>query len=316
MSGARERILVTGGAGFIGSHLVEEFLRSGAEILVIDDLSSGLRKNLSSEVRLEVLDIGSEGARKVVREFAPHIVVHAAAQISVRRSMEEPVFDVSVNVGGMVNLLQSLNDLAYPHVVFISTGGAIYGEQESFPAPEDHPVRPASVYGLSKRVAELYLEFWKRERGLTFTALRLGNVYGPRQNPHGEAGVVAIFSERLLQGKPCTIYGDGTQTRDFVYVKDVSRAVQLAARKRVEGVFNIGTGRETSVNELFAGIATSLNLAGVKPLYGPARAGEQHRSVIDPGRAWRKFEWKPDTPIEEGLRLTASWYRQGTAPRG
>ncbi len=302
------RVVVTGGAGFIGSHVVDQFIARGDEVIVIDDLTSGKRQNIPAGVRLEVLDIRSDEARGLMTQLAPEIVVHAAAQMSVRVSMDEPAFDTHVNVTGLVNLLQGLKAAPkYPHFVFISTGGAIYGEQDTFPADEEHAIRPASVYGLSKRVSELYLEFWQRELGMNFVALRLGNVYGPRQNPHGEAGVIAIFCERLIDHKPCTIYGTGEQTRDFVFVADVARAVEAVAVQKVNGTFNIGTGVESNVKELFSGLASALKVTAA-PLFGAPRSGEQLRSCIDPGRAYRKFGWKAQVGLAEGLKLTADWF--------
>ena len=198
-------VLVTGGAGFIGSHIVDRLLARSHKVHVLDDLSSGSKKNLAAGVPLHVVDMRSEAARKLVEDLAPDCIVHAAAQVSVRISMEQPALDTDLNVTGLINILTPLRDRKGTHVVFLSSGGAVYGEQETFPAPETHRVMPESVYGLSKRVGELYLEFWSRVWGVTSTALRLSNVYGPRQNPHGEAGVVAIFCERLLAGKSIAV---------------------------------------------------------------------------------------------------------------
>lgn len=301
------KVLVTGGAGFIGSHIVDAFLAEGHQVVVIDNLSSGSKKNLGSAAQLFELDVRGGEARALIEREKPDAVVHTAAQISVRESMYNPPFDVAVNVGGIVNLLCGCAHR--PHFIFLSTGGAIYGEQESFPAAEGHPVRPTSIYGLSKRVSEMYLEFWQRERGLSFVALRLSNVFGPRQNPHGEAGVVAIFNQALLSGRTPTIYGSGKQTRDFVFVKDVARAAALVFKNRVQGIYNIGTGLETSVNELYAFIAGA-HATALKAEYAPAKEGEQMRSCITSDLARQTFGWQPQTGLQDGIRVTCEWFKE------
>jgi UDP-glucose 4-epimerase len=303
------KIIVTGGAGFIGSHIVDR-LKTGNEIHVIDDLSSGSRGNLPDGVTLHELDIRSPKAAEVVANIAPDVVVHAAAQISVRISMDRPTLDTDINVTGLINILTPLCKNKNTHVVFLSSGGACYGEQETFPAAENHPIRPESVYGLSKRVGEMYLEFWSRVWGVASTSLRLSNVYGPRQNPHGEAGVVAIFCERLLAGKDITVFGSGEQTRDFVYVGDVAEAVFKSVQKRCVGEFNIGTARETSI----ASLAEDLRVRacpGAKVNFAPAKAGEQLRSVIDNSLAKKVLGWEPSVPFSAGLDKTLAWYREG-----
>lgn len=302
-------VIVTGGAGFIGSHIVDALLTAGHKVEVIDDLSSGSEQNLPSAVTLHKLDIRSPEARELLARLQPEILVHTAAQISVRISMENPVLDTEINVVGLVNLLHAFQGKKLPHVVFLSTGGAIYGEQDVFPAPETHPTRPNSVYGLAKRVSELYLDLWGREHGLTWTALRLSNVYGPRQNPHGEAGVVAIFSQRLLRNEVPMINGEGVQTRDFVYVGDVAAAARIVSDKRISGIFNIGTGRETSVNELYELIRGAVGVP-VQARHGEAKPGEQMRSCIDAGLATKSFGWKPSVSIEEGIKRTVDWFRE------
>jgi UDP-glucose 4-epimerase len=304
------KIVVTGGAGFIGSHIVDR-LKTGNEIHVIDDLSSGKRENLSSEVVLHELDIRSEQAADLIAKLEPDYLIHAAAQISVRISMDKPSVDTDINVTGLINLLTPLCHAANKaHVVFLSSGGACYGEQEAFPAPESHPIRPESIYGLSKRVGELYLEFWSRVWGITSTSLRLSNVYGPRQNPHGEAGVVAIFCERLLQGKDIVVNGSGEQTRDFVFVGDVAEAVFKSVERRVVGEFNIGTGRETSITSLATKLKDSA-CPTAKVSHVPAKAGEQMRSVIDNTLAGKVLGWSPKVNMAEGLLRTLEWYREG-----
>jgi UDP-glucose 4-epimerase len=303
------KVLVTGGAGFIGSHIVDAMLERGSEVHVLDDLSSGSLDNLTLSARFHQGDIRDESMPQTLRSIEPDIIIHCAAQISVRASMEDPRLDTEINVLGLINMLQTYEGGPAPYFVFLSTGGAMYGEQEIFPAPETHPVRPESVYGLAKRVSEQYLDLWKRQFSLSSCCLRLANVYGPRQNPHGEAGVVAIFAERLLKADVPTINGTGEQTRDFVYVKDVANAVLAVCDRKAEGIFNVGTGRETSVNEVYRLLARSLE-SDIQPQYGPGKAGEQLRSCIDATLAKRTFGWVPGISLEEGLSETATWFRE------
>jgi UDP-glucose 4-epimerase len=302
------KIVVTGGAGFIGSHIVERFLSAGHSVTVVDNLSSGSLSNLFDGAAFTEIDIRSKDIRPLLRSLAPDILIHTAAQMSVRASMEDPTFDADVNVVGLVNILQSFAPGKLPYVVFLSTGGAIYGEQDTFPAKEDHALKPTSIYGLAKHVGEEYLEFWAREFQLKHAVLRLANVYGPRQNPHGEAGVVAIFNKKLIAGETPTINGKGEQTRDFVYVKDVARAVESVCAQQVRGVFNIGTGRETSVNTLYKMIVKSLN-KDTPAAYGEAKAGEQMRSCIDASAALKTFAWKPEVSLETGCLETSEWFK-------
>lgn len=303
------KVIVTGGAGFIGSHITDLLINAGHEVFVIDDLSSGSLENLNKKAGFHKLDIRSEECRQLITQIAPDYLVHTAAQMSVRNSMTDPAFDTSVNVYGIINILQAFQNSKLPHFVFLSTGGAIYGEQESYPASEEHKKEPSSVYGLAKYVSELYLDLWCREFGLKYSALRLGNVYGPRQNPHGEAGVVAIFYRKLLNGEIPMINGSGEQTRDFVYVKDVARAVFTALEQKAEGTFNIGTARETSVNELYRIISDTSGVVNIKPEYGPAKAGEQLRSCIAIDKALKVFSWAPEYDINSGLKETAEWFK-------
>jgi len=302
------KILVTGGAGFIGSHVVETFLAAGHQVTVVDDLSTGHRANLPERAEFVGLDIRSKQFSELVEQRRPQVIAHLAAQIDVRRSVADPVFDAEVNVLGTIRLLQAASRAGTGKVIFSSTGGAIYGEQEAFPADESHPCRPESPYGLAKLCAEHYLDYFSRKGGLAHVALRYGNVYGPRQDPHGEAGVVAIFAGAMLEGRVPVINGDGTQTRDFVYVGDVARANLLAVEKDCRGVFNIGTGIETDINELTTLLKQVTGYSG-EVRHGPAKPGEQQRSCIDPSRAGRLLGWRPETPLDRGLAETVEYFR-------
>jgi UDP-glucose 4-epimerase len=303
------KVLVTGGAGFIGSHVTDVFLDAGHEVWALDDLSSGRRENLRPEVKLVVADIRSADAATMVETGRFEIMCHLAAQMDVRRSVADPRFDAEVNVAGFLNLLEAARKSGLRKVVFSSTGGAIYGDQDVYPAPESHPTRPVSPYGVSKASGELYLGYYRAQYGLQSVALRYANVYGPRQNPHGEAGVVAIFSERLIRGETCTINGDGRQTRDFVYGPDVARANLLAATRDVQGAINIGTGIETDVNRLYALLAKAAG-SDRPATHAPAKPGEQMRSSVDPARAREVLGWRPTVALEEGLQRTVGWFRE------
>jgi UDP-glucose 4-epimerase len=303
------RALVTGGAGFIGSNLVDALLDAGHEIAVIDDLSTGRERNLDPArargVALHVADITDAGAvLEVVRREQPSVVFHLAAQIDVRRSVREIAFDARVNVEGTINVLDAAHLAGVGRVVFTSTGGAIYGETDVLPTPETLPAQPLAPYGQSKFCGERYCGLYQRLHGLSTVILRYGNVYGPRQDPLGEAGVVAIFCGRLLAGEPLTVNGDGRQTRDYVYVGDVI-AANLAALERPDtgGEFNIGTGRETSVLDLVHALG---ELAGAELPYehAPAAAGDIARSCLDVSRARRELDWQARTDLVDGLRTT------------
>ena len=302
------KILVTGGAGFIGSHVVDAYVAAGHEVLVVDDLSTGKRENLNPAARFYELDIGDAKVVELIRDERPGVLNLHAAQMDVRRSVADPIFDAQVNVLGTINLLEAARRANVRRVLFVSSGGAVYGEQERFPAPEDHPTNPVSPYGVSKRAGELYAFFYQTEYQIPFVALRYANVYGPRQDPHGEAGVVAIFTQRMLRSEPVTVNGDGRQTRDYVYVGDIVRANLLALESTATGPFNIGTGIETDVNELARLlVAASGSTSAVR--HGPAKQGEQRRSVVDARRAAEVLGWRPETPLAEGLRRTVDWFR-------
>ena len=304
-----KRILITGGAGFIGSTIADRFLQAGWDVAVLDDLSSGKRENVPAAARFYPLDVRSAAAAEAIRAERPDVVCHQAAQIDVRRSMDDPRFDADVNVGGLLNVLQAAVAAgSVEQVLFASSGGATYGDTDVVPTPESHPQRPVSNYGAAKAAGELYLGVYQATYGLRFAALRYSNVYGPRQDPHGEAGVVAIFCGRLLDGRPCTIYGDGRQTRDYVFAGDVARANLLAAERRFDGALNVGTGVETDVLRLYGELA---KIAGVSrgPEHAPARLGEQKRSCIDPSAAATAIGWKPEVALADGLARTYEWFR-------
>jgi UDP-glucose 4-epimerase len=302
-------VCVTGGAGFIGSHVAEAFLAQGRRVLIIDNLSGGRRENVPQGAELHVLDIRSKEAAGLVRESGIEILVHHAAQMDVRRSVEDPVFDADVNILGSLNLAEAARRGGVRQILFASTGGAIYGEQDYFPADENHPARPVSPYGISKRSFELYLFYYSVTYGLDATCLRYANVYGERQNPHGEAGVVAIFLNRLLAGEAPTINGEGLQTRDYVHVSDVVRANVAAAGRPGYHIYNVGTGVETSVVDLYKEIARSLG-SDLQARHGPAKAGEQQRSVVDGSLGRRELGLPRPIPLSEGLARTAAWFRE------
>jgi UDP-glucose 4-epimerase len=301
-------ICVTGGAGFIGSHVADALVRAGYRVLIVDDLSSGRKENVPPGADLTVLDVRTEEAAEFLIDHKVDILVHHAAQMDVRRSVEDPSFDAEVNILGLLNLLEAGRRGNLRQVVFASTGGAIYGEQDTFPADENHLVRPLSPYGVAKLASEKYLYYYHCQYDLDAICLRYANVYGPRQNPHGEAGVVAIFSRRLLDGEPATINGDGLQTRDYVYVEDVVRANVAAIDRPGFDVFNVGTGIETDVNTLFEYIAEATEY-GAAPRHGPGMPGEQRRSSITSERLLEELSVAVDTPLAEGIPTTVDWFR-------
>ncbi len=302
------RILVTGGAGFIGSHICDAYVEAGHEVLVVDDLSSGHRENVPEGAEFVEADVRSEEAARAVRDFAPEVINHHAAQMNVRVSVERPRFDAEVNVLGLINVLEAAREAGTRRVIFASSGGTVYGEPDAYPCPETAPTRPICPYGASKLSGEHYLYYYDRIFGLHHIALRYANVYGPRQDPHGEAGVVAIFSQNLLRGDGVTIFGDGLQTRDYVFVGDVVRANVLALTTDYHGPLNIGTAIETNVVELYERIKALAGGPGVAT-HGPAKEGEVRRSSLDPTRAGERLGWRPEVDLERGLAATVDFFR-------
>lgn len=311
MSGS---VLVTGGAGFIGSHVCEAYRDEGWEVTALDDLSSGRRENLPEGVELREMDIRDEAVEELFRERRFDVLNHHAAQIDVRVSVARPRHDASVNVQGLLNLLECAREHGTRRVIFASSGGVVYGEPDELPVGERYPKRPLSPYGVTKLAGEHYLYCYWKVHGLSYVTLRYSNVYGPRQDPHGEAGVVAIFARRIADGRPLTVYGDGRQTRDYVYVGDVARANLLATRMELEVpdsvddvAYNVGTGREISVNELAEAM---MEAAGrrVERRHDPPRPGELERNALDAGRL-RERGWEPRWSLDRGLAETYAHIR-------
>ena len=303
------KILVTGGAGFIGSHITDALIDAGHDVHVVDNLSGGRRENVHSKAVFHEVDIQSPEIRDIMTDAKFEVLVHLAAQMDVRKSVADPVFDSQVNVGGLLNLMEAGRMTGLKKVIFSSTGGAIYGEPDYAPQDEAHPLRPLSPYGITKLCSEKYLAFYEHAYGIQYVALRYGNVYGPRQNPHGEAGVVAIFTQRMLSKEPVFINGTGEQTRDYVYVDDVVRANLSALAYHESGIFNVGTGVETSVNRLFTIIRDEIDPL-VPMQYRPGQPGEQLRSVIDFSKASSVLGWRPSTDVVRGLGKTVDWFRR------
>lgn len=303
------KVLVTGGAGFIGSHIVDAYINLGHQVTVVDNLSTGRKQNVNPRATFYESDIQSKQIEKIFAEQNFDVVNHHAAQMDVRKSVADPMYDANINIIGMLNLLQNSIKFKVNKFIFASTGGAVYGEQDYFPADEEHPTWPVSPYGITKLSGEKYLYFYKEAYGLKHVILRYANVYGPRQNPHGEAGVVAIFSKRLLKGDRAVINGDGKQTRDYVYVGDVVQANVLALDYQNDDIFNIGTGVETNVNELF-GLLRTFSGSTQEEAHAAAKPGEQMRSCLSSQKAKQKLGWRPKTDLNQGLKSTVEYFEK------
>jgi UDP-glucose 4-epimerase len=303
------KILVTGGAGFIASHIADALIEENNSVFVLDNLSSGFEKNVNPKAVFIKADIRDKNLSELFEKEKFDVVNHHAAQMDVRRSVADPAFDADTNILGTINLLQNSIKYGTGKFIFASTGGAIYGEQKYFPADEKHSTSPLSPYGVSKLSIEKYLFFYKVQYDLNYTILRYANIYGPRQNPNGEAGVVAIFSKKLLNGEQTIINGDGKQTRDYTYVMDVVKANVLTLKDDLSDVYNVGTGKETDVNELFNKM-NNITGKGQLEKHGPPMPGEQLRSVISSEKLKRKFGWSPSTLLEEGLKNTLDFFKE------
>jgi UDP-glucose 4-epimerase len=303
------KILVTGGAGFIASHIVDAYVNGGHTVVVVDDLSSGVRQNVHPKATFVPLDIRDGKLEEVFKSGKFDVVNHHAAQMDVRKSVADPQYDASVNVLGGLNVFENARRQGVRKIVFSSTGGAIYGEQDYFPADEAHPLQPLSPYGITKLCSEKYLFYYREVYGIDHVILRYANIYGPRQNPHGEAGVVAIFAGKMIRNEQPVINGDGKQTRDYTFVGDVVKANVAALSYNGSNIFNVGTGIEHDVNYLFENLRQHLN-PSCPENHGPAKLGEQMRSVISYSKIQRELGWSPSVTLKEGLKLTAEYFKK------
>jgi UDP-glucose 4-epimerase len=307
------KILVTGGAGFIGSHVVELFLSQGYQVVVVDDLSTGRESNLNPAAKFYKMDIRDPKLVEVFEQERPDYVSHHAAQMDVRRSVVQPLFDADVNILGSINLIEAAKKTGVKRIVYISSGGTAYGEPQYLPCDEEHPVQPICQYGVSKHTVEHYLYLYHENYGLDYTVLRYPNVYGPRQDPHGEAGVVAIFVGKMLVGEPVTITGDGEQQRDFVFVGDCARGNLLGLKAPV-GIYNLGYGIGTSVNQIFEGLKKITGYP-YDPIHGPAKVGETRFIYLDASKAKKHMGWEPTVTLEEGLQKTVDYQKVAERPQ-
>jgi len=301
------KCLVTGGAGFIASHLVDKLIEKRYQVAIIDNLSTGRKENINPKADFYNLDIQNYEISEIFRKVKPDIVFHYAAQIDIRKSVENPIESAKTNILGSLNVLENCRNFGTKKIVFASTGGAIYGEADIVPTSEDYIPQPVSPYGIEKLIVEHYLNFYKREYNLDYLILRFANVYGPRQNSKGEAGVIAIFCDKLLAGEQPIINGDGSQTRDFVFVKDIIEANILGIEKDQNGIFNIGTAKEININDIFAKLAKLFDLEE-KGIHGLGKMGEQKRSCLDFKKAKTGFGWQPEYDIDKGLKKTKEWF--------
>jgi len=303
------KVLVTGGAGFIGSHVVDLFVAEGHQVVVVDDLSTGKGENLNPEARFYRVDIRSSELEKVFATEKPEVISHHAAKANVRESMEKPILYAEVNILGSLNLLELSRKYGVRKIIYASTGGAVYGEPQYLPVDEDHPINPLDPYGASKHHVEHYLYLYRANYGLAYTVLRYPNVYGPRQDPYGEAGVVAIFAHQMLQNRQAVINGSGEQERDFVYVGDVARSNLLALERGDGGIYNLGSGIGTSINEIFDRLKAITGYQGDK-VHGPPKPGEVFKIRLDASRAREELGWVPQISLEEGLRRTVEYFAE------
>ena len=303
------KILVTGGAGFIGSHLTDKLIEKGHNVVVIDNLSTGRKENLNPKAKFYEMDICNTDIFKVFQEEKPEIVFHFAAQIDIRKSVKDPIEDAKINILGSLNLIQNCQKIGVKRFIFASSGGSIYGDTKIIPTPEKHPENPESPYGICKLTIEKYLYFYKKTFDLNYTVLRLANIYGPRQNSKGEAGVVAVFCDKMLKNQEVMINGDGKQTRNFVFVDDVVSAAVMSIEQKESEIYNIGTGIETNINEIFRKIKELTN-SDCEEIHAPEKKGEQKRNCLDFSKAKKEFNWEPEYNLEKGLEKTVKWFKE------
>lgn len=308
------RILITGGAGFIGSHLADRLIKNGDKVILIDNLSTGKKENINPKAKFYKIDIQSPKISNILKKEKPEILFHLAAQIDVRKSVEDPIKDAKINILGSLNVIknfyqESLKNIKKPKIIFSSTGGAIYGDAKIIPTPETYPEFPLSPYGVCKLTIEKYLNYYWKVFNIPYVALRYANVYGPRQNSKGESGVVSIFIDKLFSGENPIINGSGKQTRDFVFIEDIIEANILAMKKNKVGVYNIGTGKETDINTIFQKLKKITN-SNLKAVHCLEKKGEQKRSCLDYKKAQKELSWKPKYNLDEGLIKTVGWFKK------
>ncbi|MHA1482283.1 MAG: NAD-dependent epimerase/dehydratase family protein [Candidatus Heimdallarchaeaceae archaeon] len=303
------KILVSGGAGFIGSHLTDKLIDKGHNVVVADNLSTGEKENLNPKAKFYETDICDSEITQIFREEKPEIVFHFAAQIDVRKSIDNPMSDAEINILGSLNLLENCRKVDIKKFIFISSGGAVYGDTNIIPTSETQPENPESPYGIAKMTIEKYLSFYKKTFGINYTILRPANVYGPRQNSKGEGGVVAVFCDKMLRNEEVMINGDGEQTRDFVFVDDVVNAALLSMEQEKSDIYNIGMRIETNINEIFRKIKELTN-SNCEEIHAPGKPGEQKRSCLDNSKAKKEINWEPEYNLEKGLRNTIKWFKE------